>query len=359
MPDKELKKLRDKIDSIDAQMVELLNERARQAVEVGRIKKEAGREFYVPSREKEVLDRIVTSNKGPFPNDALKFIYREIMSASLSLEEPLKVAFLGPEGTFTHMACLQQFGSSSRFVSKKSISDVFDEVERGKADYGIVPVENSNEGMVTHTLDRFVEFSSSICGEVLLPISHYLMNATGKFKDIKKIYSHPQPIAQCRNWLASNAPGIPVIDVASTALAAEMARDDNAIAAVAGEFAASVYGLRIVESKIEDHAKNVTRFIIIGKESPARTGNDKTSILFSVKDEVGILYRMLEPLSKFGVNLTKIESRPLKKKAWEYVFFIDMEGHVEDEAVVNAIEALKKQSKFLKVLGSYPRVRDI
>lgn len=359
MPDKELKKLRDRIDSIDAQLLELLNDRANQAIEVGRIKKEAGREFYVPSREKEVLERILASNKGPFPNDALKLIYREIMSASLSLEEPLKVAFLGPEGTFTHMACLQQFGSSSRFISKKSISDVFDEVERGKADYGIVPVENSNEGMVTHTLDRFVEFSSSICGEVLLPISHYLMNATGKFEDIKKIYSHPQPIAQCRNWLASNAPDIPVIDVASTALAAEMARDDESVAAVAGEFAASVYGLRIVESKIEDHAKNVTRFIIIGKESPPRSGNDKTSILFSVKDEVGILYRMLEPLSKFGVNLTKIESRPLKKKAWEYVFFIDMEGHVEDEAVINAINALKKQSKFLKVLGSYPRVSDI
>ena len=182
---------------------------------------------------------------------------------------------------------------------------------------------------------------------------------SGRFEDIKKIYSHPQPIAQCRNWLASNAPGIPVLDLASTALAAEMARDDSSIAAVAGEYAASVYGLRIVESKIEDHANNVTRFIIIGKDKPPRTGNDKTSILFSVKDEVGILYRMLEPLSKFGVNLTKIESRPLKKKAWEYVFFIDMEGHVEDEPVVNAIEALKKQSKFLKVLGSYPRVRDI
>ena len=233
--------------------------------------------------------------------------------------------------------------------------DVFDEVERGKADYGIVPVENSNEGMVTHTLDRFVEFSSSICGEVLLPISHYLMNSTGCFEDIKKIYSHPQPIAQCRNWLASNAPNIPVIDVASTALAAEMARDDSSVAAIAGEYASSIYGLRIVESRIEDHANNVTRFIIIGKDSPAKSGNDKTSILFSVKDEVGILYRMLEPLSKFGVNLTKIESRPLKKKAWEYVFFIDMEGHLEDEAVINAIESLKKQSKFLKVLGSYPR----
>jgi len=340
-------------------MLELLNERASQAIEVGRIKKETGQEFYVPSREKEVLERIVASNKGPFPNSALKLIYREIMSASLSLEEPLKVAFLGPEGTFTHMACLQQFGSSSSFISKKSISDVFDEVERGKADYGIVPVENSNEGMVTHTLDRFVEFSSSICGEVLLPISHYLMNATGRFEDIRKIYSHPQPIAQCRNWLASNAPDIPVIDVASTALAAEMARDDISVAAVAGEYAASVYGLRIVESRIEDHANNVTRFIIIGKGSPPRSGNDKTSILFSVKDEVGILYRMLEPLSKFGVNLTKIESRPLKKKAWEYVFFIDMEGHIEDEAVKSAVEALRKQSKFLKVLGSYPKVRDI
>lgn len=355
MSEKELRKLRDRIDEIDKKILDLLNERANQALEVGRIKKEEGREFYVPSREREVLERIVGSNEGPFPDSALKVIYREIMSASLSLEQPLKVAFLGPRGTFTHTACIQHFGSSAEFVSRKSISDVFDEVERSRADFGVVPVENSNEGMVTHTLDKFVESEAMICGEILLPISHYLLNQTGEFGDIEKIYSHPQPIAQCRNWLAGNAPSIPVMDVASTALAAEMARDDGSVAAIAGEYAASVYGLRVVESRIEDNPNNVTRFLVIGKNVPRRSGDDKTSILFSVKDEVGILYRMLKPLSKQGVNLTKIESRPLKTKAWEYVFFIDMDGHVENDNVRIAIETLKGESRFLKVLGSYPK----
>ena len=359
MSESELKKLRDRIDEIDKNILDLLNERANQALEVGRIKKREGREFYVPSREREVLERIAKANDGPFPDSALKVIYREIMSASLSLEEPLKIAYLGPAGTFTHTACLQRFGSSAEFVPKKSISDVFGEVERGKSDFGVVPVENSNEGMVTHTLDRFVDSETCICGEVLLPISHYLLNKSGKFEDIEKIFSHPQPIAQCRNWLAGNAPSIPVMDVASTALAAEMAKEDEAVAAIAGEYAASVYGLRMVESKIEDNPNNVTRFLVIGKNVPKKSGDDKTSILFSVKDEVGILYKMLEPLSKYGVNLTKIESRPLKTKAWEYVFFIDMEGHVDDENVRNAVESLRTQSRFLKVLGSYPRVRTV
>lgn len=355
MSESELKKLRHRIDEIDKKILKLLNERALQASVVGRIKKREGREFYVPSREREIMERIINSNEGPFPNNALRVIYREIMSASLSLEHPLKIAFLGPGGTFTHTACLKHFGSSAEYVSKKSISDVFDEVEREKADFGVVPVENSNEGMVSHTLDRFVESDTNICGEILLPVSHYLLNKTGRFVDIKKIYSHPQPIAQCRNWLAANMPSIPVMDVASTALAAEMAVDDESVAAIAGEFAASVYGLRVVESKIEDNPHNVTRFLIIGKNIPSRSNADKTTILFSVKDEVGILYRMLEPLSEKGVNLTKIESRPLKTKAWEYVFFIDMEGHISDENVRNAVESLQSRSRFLKVLGSYPK----
>ena len=356
MFEEKLGKLRDGIDGIDMQILSLLNKRAGLAQEVGAIKKSEGKEFYVPSREKLVLDKLVRANKGPFPDSTLKIIFREIMSASLSLEEPLKVAFLGPDGTFTHNACLQQFGSSARFVSKRSISDVFCDVELGKVDFGVVPVENSNEGMVTHTLDRFVSSDVGICGEILLPVSHCLMNKTGRFEDVKKIYSHPQPIAQCRNWLSINSPDIPVLDVASTALAAEMANEDEIVAAIAGESAASVYGLRVVEEKIEDNPNNVTRFLIIGKNSPAKTGEDKTSILFSIKDEAGLLYKMLEPLSISGVNLTKIESRPLKTKAWEYIFFIDMEGHLDDENIAGAIDELKKRSKFLKVLGSYPSV---
>ena len=358
MTDKKLNNLRDRIDDVDMKILNLLNERAQLALEVGNVKKLDGREFYVPSREKEVLERIAGSNKGPFPNDTLKLIYREIMSASLALEQPLKIAFLGPDGTFTHMASLRQFGSAAEYVSKKSISDVFSEVERGKVDFGVIPVENSNEGMVTHTLDRFVESDASICGDIMLPISHCLLNMTGRFEDVQKIYSHPQPIAQCREWLSDYAPDIPVMDVASTALAAEMASEDKTVGAIAGESAATVYGLRVVERKIEDNPHNVTRFIVIGKNLPKKTGHDKTSILFSVKDEAGILYKMLEPLSKHGVNLTKIESRPLKTKAWEYIFFIDMEGHLEDKNVANAIEELKRGSKSLKVLGSYPTMKE-
>ncbi len=351
-----LKRIRRNIDLLDAKLLKLLNDRMGMALMAKKFKSE----IEDSDREAEILDKIRRNATGLINGPFIEKLYMEILSESKNLQQQdyHLMAFQGEHGAFGEVASLA-WDSSLISVACPEFAEIFEGVQSGLYNYGIVPVENSNEGMVTHTLDRFVEFSSSICGEVLLPISHYLMNATGRFEDIKKIYSHPQPIAQCRNWLASNAPNIPVIDVASTALAAEMARDDESVAAVAGEFAASVYGLRIVESKIEDHAKNVTRFIIIGKDSLPRSGDDKTSILFSVKDEVGILYRMLEPLSKFGVNLTKIESRPLKKKAWEYVFFIDMEGHVEDETVVNAIEALKKQSKFLKVLGSYPRVRDI
>ena len=357
MSDKKLDKLRGKIDQIDSEIIRLLNERAGQAQEVGKIKKADGSEFYVPSREREVIKKVLAANAGPFPDVALKVIFREIMSASLSLEEPLKVAFLGPKATFTHTACIQHFGSSTKLLPQKSISDVFDEVEKGTADYGVVPVENSNEGMVTHTLDRFVDFNANICGEIFLPVSHCLINYSGRFDDIKKIYSHSQPIAQCRKWLSTNAPSIPVIEVASTALAAEMAMEDEGIAAIASENAATVYDLAIVESKIEDNISNVTRFLVIGNKLSEKTDYDKTSVLVSIKDEPGMLHKMLESFASLGVNLTKIESRPLKKKAWEYLFFLDMEGHVEDENVKKAIAVLKERSQFMKILGSYPRMR--
>ncbi len=355
--DSSLDELRDRIDEIDARILELLNERIGHAIQIGEIKRDEGKAFYVPSREKAVLEKLQQANKGPFPDAALKVIYREIMSASLSLELPLKVSFLGPNATFTHQACIQHFGSSAELIPQKGIGYVFDEVEKGRSDFGVVPVENSNEGMVTHTLDRFVDFSALICGEIFLPVSHCLINTSGRFKDIKKIYSHPQPIAQCRKWLAANAPAIPVMDVASTALAAEMAAEDEGVAAIASESAANLYGLEIVESKIEDNLCNVTRFLVIGKTLPEKSGFDKTSLLISVKDEPGILYRILEPFSKHDVNLTKIESRPLKKKAWEYVFFLDMEGHQDDDNVKCALSDLKDKCQYMKVLGSYPRMR--
>ena len=357
MKNYDLEKLRLQIDKIDEKILDLINERTECALKIGDIKKREGKKFHVPSRERAVIENLTARNKGPFPDKALKVVYREIMSACLSLEHPLKVAFLGPRATFTHMACLENFGSSAEMISKNSIGDVFDDVERERVDYGVVPVENSNEGMVSHTLDKFVDSSVNICGEFFLEVSHCLLSKSGKLEDIRKICSHSQPIAQCRDWLSSYVPEINVMFVDSTAQAAQMAMKDPGIAAIASEYAADIYNLKIIEKKIEDNPNNFTRFLVIGNRIPDRTGNDKTSILFSVKDEVSILYKMLEPFSTYGINLTKIESRPLKKKAWEYIFYIDMEGHIDDEMVKKAIESLKAKSLSLKVLGSYPCIK--
>jgi chorismate mutase/prephenate dehydratase len=276
------------------------------------------------------------------------------------MEKPLKVAFLGPKATFTHIACVQKFGlSGADLISHKSIQDIFDEVERGRIDYGVVPVENSTEGIVSHTLDMFMEYEVKIAGEILLEISHALLSKDGKIGNIKKIYSNPYAIAQCRNWLRNNLPDIPIHEVETTALAAQTAADNIGIAAIASESAAMLYNLQVIHKKIEDNINNYTRFLILSKKIPERSGYDKTSILFSVKDEVGILYKMLEPFAKNGINLTKIESRPMKKKPWEYVFFVDMEGHIEDDKVGGAIKELEKKSVFIKHLGSYPRCKDI
>jgi chorismate mutase/prephenate dehydratase len=304
-----------------------------------------------------IYERLTAHNPGPFPAEAIRRVFREIISASLSLEQPMKVAFLGPQGTFTHAAAMKQFGFSAQLVPQKSIPAVFDEVQRGRAHYGVVPVENSTEGAVSHTLDMFMESEQKINAEILLEISHYLLSRTGRFEDIRKVVSHPQPLAQCRKWLEENLPDIPLIDVGSTALAAQTAAEDESAAAIASEMAASLYGLQIVKERIEDNPNNFTRFLVIGRKTPERSGRDKTSVMFSVKDEPGILYRMLEPFSKRGINLSKIESRPMKKKAWEYIFFLDMEGHIEEDSVRAAVDELKGYCQFIKVLGSYPRNR--
>lgn len=337
--------------------MELLNQRASFVVEVGRLKAGEKRDFHVPSREREIYERLISHNPGPFPNEGLKSVFREIISASLALEAPMKVAFFGPKATFTHQAAQQQFGLSAELVPQKSIPAVFEEVEKGLALYGVVPVENSTEGMVSHTLDMFMESELKINAEVMLEIHHYLLSRTGRMEDIKKVYSHPQPIAQCRNWLASNLPNVPVVDVASTAVAAQIVAEDYSGAAIASELAASMYDLKVVRERIEDQVNNFTRFLVIGKKLADRSGDDKTSLMFSVKDEVGILYRMLEPFSKRGINLAKIESRPLKKKAWEYIFFLDLLGHISDPDVAGAVEELKGCCQFVKVLGSYPRAK--
>lgn len=357
MADETLRGLRDQIDAIDDQILSLLNARAEVVIAVGKAKAGQQREFYVPSREQAIYERLCGQNPGPFPSDAIRKVFREIISASLSLEQPMKVAFLGPPATFTHAAALQQFGLSAQLSPQKSIPAVFDDVARGRAPYGVVPVENSTEGVVSHTLDMFMESELKINAEILLEISHDLLSRSGRLADVKKIVSHPQALAQCRHWLEENLPDVPLVDVASTALAAQMVSEDESTAAIASEMAASLYGLRTVRKKIEDNPNNFTRFLVIGKNTPEPSGKDKTSIMFSVKDEPGILYRMLEPFSQRGINLSKIESRPMKKKAWEYIFFLDMEGHVDDADVKAAVQELRGYCQFLKVLGSYPRTR--
>ncbi len=353
--DREIKELRKKIDDVDLEILKLLNRRARLVIEVGRLKAKAKKDFYAPDREREIYRRLMEKNKGPFPDQGLRNVFREIISASLSLEKPLKIAFLGPVATYTHEACLRHFGLSGEYVAKKDIADVFDDVERGMADFGVVPIENSTEGVVTHTLDMFISSHLKICAEILLEVSLSLMNRTGNIKDVERICSHPHAIAQCRYWLKENLPDVPVMDVSSTAMAARLAVDDPSVAAIASESAATLYDLQIISRRIEDNTNNYTRFLVIGKRPAKKTGADKTSLMFAIKDSPGALYRMLKPFATRKINLTKIESRPLKTKAWEYVFFIDLDGHITDKGVREALEELEKRCSFMKIMGSYPK----
>lgn len=351
---KELEKLRKEIDEIDTEILNLLNRRADIVVDVARIKRDKSAKFYSPEREREILERITSLNKGPFPNDTLKVIYREILSASLSLEEPLKVACLGPLATFTHLAALRHFGSSAVFVPAGSIKGVFDAVEAGETAFGVVPIENSNEGVITHTLDLFLDYELKVSAEVLLEITHNLISKSGDKARIKRVHSNPHAAAQCRQWLLTNLADIPVLDIASTAKAAELASRDEETAAIASELAAKIYDLKFVEKNIGDSKYNVTRFLVISKEFARKTGNDKTSIMFSIKDKPGALYTILYPFKKAKINLTKIESRPSRRKAWEYIFFVDMEGHIDEKKLKKAINTLKDNCLYLKILGSYP-----
>lgn len=357
MDEKKLQELRQQIDALDDRILDILNQRAEIVVAVGKTKDESQGVYYVPSREKAIYERLIAKNPGPFPEEGIRRVFREIISASLSLEQPLKVAFLGPQATYTHVAAMRQFGLSAQLVPLKSIPSIFDEVIRGRASYGVVPVENSNEGVVSHTLDMFMSSDLKIIAEILLPVSHDLLNLSGQLNDVRKVISHPQAIGQCRSWLEENLPETPLVEASSTASAAQQAAEDASVAAIASEAAASLYGLRTVKHKIEDNPDNFTRFLIIGREIQEPSGNDKTSIMFSVKDRAGILYHMLEPFSKRDINLAKIESRPMKGKAWEYIFFLDMEGHVKEQKIAEALEELSTCCQFLRVLGSYPKAR--
>ena len=350
-----IQELRKKIDELDDKLLDLLNERAEIVIDIGNIKKTAKLDFHSPSREQEILQRLTARNKGPFPQDTLKAVYREILASSLSLERPLKVAYLGPRATFTHMAGMQQFGLAAQYVPVENIRDVFNEVERGRADYGVVPIENSTEGVVNYTLDMFIDSDLKIAAEIMLEVSQNLMNKSGRIEDITKIYTHPQVPGQCRQWLEKNMAGVPVIDAPSTAKAAEMVKDDPSAGAIASEMAAVLYGLQIVAKKIDDNPSNFTRFLVIAAKSPGRIGRDKTSIMFSIRDKVGALYSMLAPFAETGINLTRLDARPSGRKIWDYVFFLDMVGHIEDKPVAKAIEQLKSDCLFLKVLGSYPK----
>ena len=353
-----LEKLRKGIDRVDQEILKLLNERASLAIEIGKEKKDRNVNCYSPEREKEVLENVLRQNPGPLPNDALKGLYREIISASRSLEEPLKVAYFGPLATFTHLAAIRHFGSSADFIPADSIRNVFEEVDSGRTAYGVVPIENSNEGVVNYTLDVFIDSDLKVAGEIMLEISQNLLSKSGDAGKVKRIYSFLPATAQCKGWLEKNMPAVQIVEASSTAKAAEIASRDDEAAAIASEAAAKLYNLKFVARDIQDGKHNFTRFLVISRDYPKRTGRDKTSIMFSIKDRPGALYDILSPLRKSGINLTKIESRPSRRRAWEYIFFMDMQGHIEDKPVSRAIERIKRDCLYLKILGSYPMVDD-
>lgn len=347
----DLESVRRQIDEVDAKLVALLNARAELSLHIKEIKAGTGKAVFDPRREKMVLDNLLAMNSGPLPANALRAIYREVISASRELQNPLKVAYLGPMATFTHQAARTKFGWSADFIPARTIAEVFVITENGEADFGVVPVENSTDGFVGHTLDVLVDSELKICGEVSLPISQCLLSKEA-LADIRVVYSHPQALGQTRSWLQRNLPDAQQVEVSSTAKAAEIAAGEPLAAAIATELAGEVYGLSLIARSIEDNVANFTRFLVIGKEMAPRTDNAKTSLMFTLKDRVGALHDGLEVLLRYGINMTRIESRPSKRKAWDYVFFIDIVGHPEDPVVASAISELSDKFVFVKVLGS-------
>lgn len=354
--------LRGRIDKVDEAILGLLNERAQLASKVGEIKRAAAPEapFYAPVREREVIARVEALNPGPFPTQALRLVFQEIMGACLSLERPLRVAFLGPEGTFTHQAVKHQFGSSVMSLPQNAIGAIFSAVERGQADYGVVPVENATEGAVDPTLEAFLDSPLRISAEILLPVEHaLLMRSELTLGQIRRVYSHPQALGQCQRWLAQNLPQAATVVASSTAEAARLAHEDGEGAAVASELAAGLFDLKVAAEAIQDLGANATRFLVLGKTPMAPTGKDRTSFVVTVKDGPGVLLSLLEPLARRGLNLTRIQSRPTRRQAWEYAFFFDLEGHEQDESVAGALAELKDVSSGVKLLGSYPRADEV
>jgi chorismate mutase/prephenate dehydratase len=353
-----LEQLRTQIDKVDADIQRLISERAQCARRIGEIKGLTERaEFYRPEREAQVLRGVVERNQGPLRDEEMVRLFRELMSACLAQEEPLKIAYLGPEGTFTQSAVTKHFGHSVRALSVPTIDEVFHEVESGVADFGIAPVENSTEGAVNHTLDMFLTSPLKICGEVELRIHQHLMGRMKDISDIKRVCSHSQSFAQCRGWLAQYLPDIEKVTVSSNAEAARRARDEDGTAALAGDSAAEVYDLGILFSNVEDQGDNTTRFLVIGRKMFPPSGQDKTSLLLSASgtEGPGVLMRLLDPLARHSISMTRIESRPSRRRKWDYVFFVDIDGHADEEPIKTALDEVRAQAELFRVLGAYPK----
>ena len=343
-----------RINELDNQILKLLTERAEAALKIGDLKRRQEAPVYAPEREAEIVRRLMAANVGPLPAEAILAVWREILSACRALEATLTVTYLGPQATFTHQAARERFGSAGVYRPARSIVEVFDEVERGRAEFGVVPVENSTEGAVNVTLDRLIASDAVICGELRLDIAQQLLSKASDLGEVKRVLSHPQALAQCRDWLASHLADVEAEEVSSTAAAAEMAAEDSGIAAIASALAGELYGVPVLRSRIEDNPQNSTRFLVIGRTPVGATGRDKTSILFAMRNEPGALYRILEPLARARLNLTKIESRPAKHGPWEYVIFVDLEGHRDTPEVASVLREIGERTLFLKILGSYP-----
>ena len=357
-PNSNLEHFRRQIDSLDNQIVELLNLRANVVVEVGKLKQQTNLPIYAPDREKAIMDKIRKLNKGPLPDRCLEAVYRELMSGSFALEKPLKIGFLGPPGSFSHLASARKFGSSVDHVPLADIASVFEEVARGHIDYGLVPVENSIGGGVVDTLDAFLISSAKICAEVLINVHHNLL-AKEPWEQIKTIYSKPEVFSQCRQWLSNIAKDRAVEPAASTSRAAELASREPGVAAIGSSIAGEIYGLHMLFENIEDNPDNVTRFFVIGREGARRSGDDKTAIMFTTAHRPGALAGVLDVFKDHGLNLTDLEKRPSKKVNWEYYFFIDVQGHSDDVAMRTAVDAAREHCLQLTVLGSYPRATEV
>ncbi|MBN2269262.1 MAG: prephenate dehydratase [Sedimentisphaerales bacterium] len=350
--------LRKKIDDLDCRLVELLNERARVVVEIGKLKDKTARPVYAPDREKQVFERIARANKGPLPDKCLVAIWRELMSGSFVLERPLRIGYLGPQGSFSHTAAMLKFGQSVEYESLTDITSIFEEVSKGHCNLGLAPVENTMGGGVIETLDALIDSDVKICAEIQMAIHHNLL-AKCPLEEIEKIYSKPEVFAQCRGWLSATFKDAQTIAVASTARAAQMAAEEPKAAAIGSKIAAELYGLTVVCENIEDIANNITRFLIIGREDAKTTGDDKTTILFSTAHKAGALSDVLDVFKQHGINLTNIESRPSRKREWEYYFFMDFFGHRTDKHVQAALENARKHCLQLSILGSFPRATEL